>query len=136
MTQENSRDSGRNGISIQLVLVLVLVLAVLLVIFTLQNQEKVSLKLFFWTIREIPVVLLIIVCLLLGYLIPYFSLISRIWKLKSELRQTKLEKEELEESVMVETDVTKRPDPEGIPFDDDDYSSRSGSNISGRFFRE
>jgi len=72
--QEPAKKSGRN-----IQLVIILILAVLLVIFTLQNQDKVSLKLFFWTVPEIPVALLITLCLLLGYLIPYFLLIPRIW---------------------------------------------------------
>lgn len=59
-------------------LVVVLLLAVLLVIFTLQNQEKVSLRLFFWTISDIPVVLLIMVALLLGYLIPWLAFLAGI----------------------------------------------------------
>jgi uncharacterized integral membrane protein len=59
-------------------LFVVLLLAVLLVIFTLQNQEKVSLRLFFWTISDIPVVLLIMVSLLLGYLIPWLAFVAGI----------------------------------------------------------
>ncbi len=119
-------------------------MAVLLVIFTLQNPDKVSLKLFFWTIKDIPVALLIILCLLLGYLIPYFALLSRIWKLKSELQQTRMEKEELEESVREdqEEEISEmayrrtKPDPEGIPFDDEEPYQGKRTNISGRFFKD
>jgi len=134
MEQENQDKLKKNGISIRLVLVLVM--AVLLVIFTLQNPGKVSLKLFFWTIKDIPVALLIIVCLLLGYLIPYFALLSRIWKLKGELRQTRQEMEELEESVREEPEPKSKPDPEGIPFDDDEAQPVKRTDLSGRFFRD
>jgi uncharacterized integral membrane protein len=74
-------------------LVVVLLLAVLLVIFTLQNQEKVSLRLFFWTISDIPVVLLIMVSLLLGYLIPWLAFLAGIGRTRR--RSSSGRKEEL-----------------------------------------
>ncbi len=134
MDQEPSQSTGKNGVSLQWVVILVL--AVLLVIFTLQNQDKVSLKLIFWAIRDIPVALLIVVCLLLGYLIHYFSQVPRIWKLKSELHKARLEKEELEVTAGEESAKRKKPDPEGIPFDEDESNQGDGTHISGRFFRE
>ena len=135
---EEEEPVKKSGINKQLVTILIL--AVLLVIFTLQNQEKVSLKLFFWSVKNIPVALLIIICLLLGYLIPYLLLLGRIWKLKSELVKTRKEKEELQTAGQ-EREVTKRKhDPEGLEFDDNEDDPHNvdlaRKNFSGRFFKE
>lgn len=103
----------RNPINTQLVLMLLL--AIFLVIFTLQNSASVAIRIFLWNVN-VPVVVLILVCLLVGYLLPHFSYIPRIWKLKSELSRTRKEKEELEKSNV--NQVRTKPDPEGIAFDD------------------
>jgi uncharacterized integral membrane protein len=135
---ENDAPVKKGGINAQLVTILVL--AVLLVIFTLQNQEKVTLKFFFWTIHEIPAALLLVITLLLGYLIPYMLLIPRIWKLKSELKRTRMEKEELEEAQLEPEQPRKKTDPEGIAFEDEDEDPHSvdlaRKNLSSRFFKE
>lgn len=127
-------DIKRNPINVQLVLVLLL--AIFLVIFTLQNSSAVSIKLFFWPI-EVPVVLLILICLLIGYLLPHFSYIPRIWKLKSELSRTRKEKERLEEETS--RPVKEKPHPEGIAFDDmddegEDYDEDEDTPRKGGFF--
>ncbi len=106
-------DIKKNPINVQLVAVLIL--AIFLVLFTLQNAESVAIKLFFWNIN-VPLVLLILICLLIGYLLPHFSYIPRIWKLKSELSKTKKEKERLE--VESKRAPKEKPHPEGIAFDD------------------
>jgi len=134
---ENQTPVRKSGANAQLVVILIL--AVLLVIFTLQNQEKVTLKVFFWTIREIPIALLLVITMLLGYLIPYFLLIPRIWRLKSELTKTRKEKQELEESR--EQPVRSRVvrDPEGIPFDDEGEEEEvdlARKNLTSRLFKE
>lgn len=117
--------------------ILILVMAAVLVVFTLQNQARVSLKLFFWTIRDIPVPLLIVLCLLLGYLIPYLSLISRIWKLRRELKLTREENAELQsEREEKDPSLKAKPDPEGIAFEEDDPSQIRRKNVSDRFFRD
>jgi len=134
---ENQEPVKRSGFNTQLVIILIL--AVLLVIFTLQNQEKVSLKLFFWTVDNIPVALLIIICLLLGYLIPYILLVPRIWKLKSELSQSKKENEELQEASQELKSEKPESDPEGLAFDDEDEQNEvdlARKNVSRRFFKE
>jgi lipopolysaccharide assembly protein A len=125
-------DIKRNPINVQLVLVLIL--AIFLVIFTLQNSSAVSIKLFIWPI-EVPVVLLILICLLVGYLLPHFSYIPRIWKLKSELSRTKKEKERLEEETHIT--VKEKPHPEGVAFDDmgdDDEDFDDDTPRKGGFF--
>lgn len=111
--------------SLNVQLVLGLLLAILLVVFTLQNSESIAIKMFFWNIN-IPLAILILVCLLVGYLLPHISYIPRIWKLKSELSRTKKEKEKLEEKGKTKYPKPK-PDPEGVSFDeienDDDANS-------------
>jgi lipopolysaccharide assembly protein A len=135
---ENQTPVKRSGINTQLVIILIL--AVLLVIFTLQNQEKVTLKIFFWTINSIPVTLLLVITLLLGYLIPYFLLIPRIWKLKSELVRARKEKDDLVEAQEHPEKETRKTDPEGVPFDDEEEDEHdvdlARKNLSGRFFKE
>lgn len=131
-------DEKRNPINVQLVLILIL--AIFLVIFTLQNSESVAITLFFWNIN-IPLVLLILVCLLIGYLLPHFSYIPRIWKLKSELSRTRKEKERLEVNPR---QVKHKPHPEGVSFDemdddyygDDDEEDDEENSSKGGFFRE
>jgi putative membrane protein len=128
----------KSGINTQLVIILIL--AILLVIFTLQNQEKVSLKVFFWTINSIPVALLLVITVLLGYLIPYLLLIPRIWKLKRELVSARKEKEELEEAQEQPVRERRKNDPEGVAFDDEEDDQHevdlARKNLSGRFFKE
>lgn len=133
MDPGNPEPLKKNGV----LWILMLGMAVVLVIFTLQNQAHVSVKLFFWTIRDIPIPLLIIICLLLGYLIPYISLISRIWRLKRELKQTKEEKEELQIENQGLGHASKvKADPEGIAFEEDEPDPQLRKNTAGRFFKE
>lgn len=127
-------DIKKSPINVQLVLVLIL--AIFLVLFTLQNAESVAIKLFFWNIN-VPLVLLILICLLIGYLLPHFSYIPRIWKLKSELSRAKKEKERLE--VESNRSPKEKPHPEGIAFDDmeegyDDQDEEESEK--GGFFRD
>jgi lipopolysaccharide assembly protein A len=135
---ENQTPVKKSGVNTQLVIILIL--AVLLVIFTLQNQEKVTLKFYFWTVYNIPVTLLLVITLLLGYLIPYLLLIPRIWKLKSELVRAKKEKDDLVEAQEKPVREPRKTDPEGMEFEDDDEDSQdvdlARKNLSGRFFKE
>jgi len=128
----------KSGVNTQLVIILIL--AILLVIFTLQNQEKVSLKVFFWTINSIPVALLLVITVLLGYLVPYLLLIPRIWKLKRELVSARKEKKELEEAQEQPVRESRKTDPEGVAFDEEEEDQHevdlARKNFSGRFFKE
>lgn len=119
-------EKDRKPLNIQLVLGLLL--AILLVVFTLQNAESIPIKIFFWNIR-IPLAILILVCLLIGYLLPHISYLPRIWKLKSELSQTRKEKEKLEEKEKSRQPKTK-PNPEGYSFDE----IENEEDNSGGFF--
>ncbi|MGV8096288.1 MAG: lipopolysaccharide assembly protein LapA domain-containing protein [Mangrovibacterium sp.] len=53
-------------------IIILLVLALLLVIFTLQNTVLISLKVFFWELTDVPLVLALIICLIAGFLIAFF----------------------------------------------------------------
>ncbi len=106
------KEEKRNGVNFQLVMLLIL--AILLVIFTLQNSESVSLKLFFWPVK-VPLVLLILASMLLGYLLPHFSYLPRIWSLKRELSRARKRVEERNSNT---ENRWQDDDPEGMTFDD------------------
>lgn len=159
MRDDRNRNNSGTG-STNLRLVGMLVLAILLVIFTLQNQGKVSIRLFFWSINNIPVPLLIILCLMVGYLIAFLRNLPRLWKprkkrvpgmavLPAEEEDAESEGEYEEEEEDEDEDENQKssgysssgsasvkPDPEGIPFDDEEDPRRSNSSFSRRFFRE
>jgi lipopolysaccharide assembly protein A len=108
------------------ILIFLLIIAVLLVIFTLQNSSEITIQLFFWEIKDAPLVVVILSCLFLGYLLASFYFYPRIWKLKSENRKLnklnlKYEKQQAKESVKDKKD-NGEDDPEGIAFDEDDGS--------------
>ncbi|GEM_PF-352044 len=158
---ERNLNDGNRSYGASPRLVVILVLAVLLVVFTLQNQEKVSLRLFFWTVGPFPVALLIVVSLLLGYLIPFFTGLSRWWRSRwnsspggdisgggrsrqdaseagEEDDQEDPDEEEGQEEDDGERDSVRRPSPkphpEGIAFDDD--PGKEEPSFTRRFFRE
>jgi len=111
----------------QAVLILFLILAVLLVIFTLQNQMEVGIQLLFWEIKDVPLVLLIIACLVIGYVLAAIYFYPRLWKTKRELKKLLRFNKELKQ--LHDLDHPKKEktedvtDPEGIEFDDDDDDS-------------
>lgn len=109
------------------VIIILLILAILLVIFTLQNSFEISISVFFWEIPNVPLVLLILCCVLLGYILAAVYFYPRIWKLKREYKQAVKSSKKLEEKL--ETRETDKPGPEGIELDVDE------SEDSG-FFKE
>ncbi|MDX8340326.1 LapA family protein [Draconibacterium sp. IB214405] len=106
----------------QIIVVILLILAVLLVIFTLQNAMDITLNIFFWEIKDAPLVLVLISCIFLGYLISAFYFYPRLWKVKHENKQMMKFNSELKE--LQELNKMKKSeevtDPEGIELDDDD----------------
>ncbi len=66
------------------VIIIILILAVLLVIFTLQNSMDITINVFFWEIKEAPLALVLIGCIVIGYILALIYLYPRIWKLKKE----------------------------------------------------
>ena len=69
------------------IIVTLLIIAVLLVIFTLQNATEISVNIFFWEIANVPVVLVIIVCIIIGYLLATIYYYPLVWKFKRELNK-------------------------------------------------
>lgn len=68
-------------------IIILLLLALLLVIFTLQNTVLISLKVFFWELTDVPLVLALIVCLISGFLIAFLLYAPKIWRLKTKIRE-------------------------------------------------
>lgn len=100
------------------VIIVVLILAILLVIFTLQNSFEISITVFFWEINSAPLVLVLLCCVVLGYLIAALYFYPHTWKLKKDYKRAvktimKLEKK---------TESYQKPEktgPEGIELDTD-----------------
>lgn len=113
----------------QVLVVILLILALLLVIFTLQNAMDITINVFFWEIKDAPLVVVLLVCLVAGYLIATFYLYPKLWKLKREYKQMiKFNKElkELHELNKKHDAVpsTVSNNPEGSKLDeDDDYDN-------------
>jgi len=108
-------------------IIILLILAVLLVIFTLQNQMNVSIHLFLWGIKDVPLVLVMIACLVIGYLLAILYLYPKLWKSKRELKKLIRFNDELKK--LHEMDHPKKvnkdeeTDPEGIKLDDEEEDS-------------
>ncbi|MBW6533665.1 MAG: LapA family protein [Mariniphaga sp.] len=110
------------------VIIILLILAILLVIFTLQNSFEISISVFFWEIADVPLVLLILCCILLGYILAAVYFYPRIWKLKREYKQAVKSSKKLEEKL--ESQELEKPGPEGIELEIDDEDNDNG------FFKE
>lgn len=109
------------------VIIILLILAILLVIFTLQNSFEINISVFFWEIPNVPLVLLILCCVLLGYILAAVYFYPRIWKLKRENKQALKSSKKLEEQLQIQE--TDKPGPEGIELDLDE-------NEDSGFFKE
>jgi len=115
------------------VIIIILILAILLVIFTLQNSVEISINVFFWEIPNAPLVLVLLSCVLLGYIISAIYFYPRLWTLKKDYRKISKSKESLEEELeeQKQTSVSSETHPEGIELDvDEDDEDEKG------FFRE
>lgn len=108
----------------QAIVIILLILAVLLVIFTLQNSVEITINVFFWEIVNAPLVLVLLSCILLGYLLASIYFYPRIWKVKKEYKQLIKFNNELKElHELNHPKIIKDPEetnPEGIELDDDD----------------
>ena len=101
-------------------IIVLLILALLLVIFTLQNTVLISLNVFFWEITDVPLVLTLIICIILGTVLALSFAYPKIWKLKSQLKERQKQLKELE-SKQIEQE--EKPHAEGIEMTDDNESS-------------
>ena len=59
----------------------------MLVIFTLQNNGEITLHFFFWDISNVPLVVVLLGCIVIGYIIAVIYFSPRLWKLRKELKQ-------------------------------------------------
>lgn len=109
-------------------IIILLILAILLVIFTLQNSFEISISFFLWEIPNVPLVLLILCCVLLGYIIASVYFYPRVWKLKRDYRHALKSGKKLEEKL--ESQEAEKPGPEGIELEINDEENDSG------FFKE
>lgn len=115
------------------VIIIMLILAILLVIFTLQNSVEISINVFFWEIPNAPLVLVLLSCVLLGYIISAIYFYPRVWKLKKDFRKVSKSKQKLEEELEKQKLIYDSPEkhPEGIELDvDDEEEDKKG------FFKE
>lgn len=108
----------------QVIIIVILILAVLLVIFTLQNSMDITLNVFFWEINNAPLVLILLACILIGYLISAVYFYPRLWKVKREYNQLIKFNSELKEFHNLqhkkkEVVTEEETNPEGILMEDD-----------------
>ena len=101
-------------------IIVLLILALLLVIFTLQNTVLISLKVFFWEITDVPLVLTLIICIILGAVLALSFAYPKIWKLKSQLKERQKQLKELESKQIV---PEQKSHAEGIEMTDDNNES-------------
>jgi lipopolysaccharide assembly protein A len=108
-----------------LLIILLFLLAILLLVFELQNPTGITFRLLFWQITDTPLVLVVLVCLVAGFLLAEVWFFPKVWKLKKEnkrLRKFKTETEKLTgktqpESNQPQESKTGKNNPEGIELD-------------------
>ena len=111
-----------------LIIIVIVVLAVLLVIFTLQNSIEISLNFFLWNIENVPLILVLIGCVVLGYIIASVYFYPRLWKRKKEYKKLlKMNKnlEFLQEPNPEKEISEEETNPEGMAFDDEKEGEKS-----------
>ena len=113
------------------VIIIILILAILLVIFTLQNSFEITITAFFWKIEDAPLVLVLLACVLLGYIISAIYFYPRLWTLKKDYRKVSKSKQNLEEELEEQKQISDSSEthPEGIELDKDEKNDSS-------FFKE
>jgi len=110
----------------QLIIIIILILAVLLVIFTLQNSMDITLNIFFWEIADAPLVIVLISCVILGYIVAAIYFYPRLWKTKKDLKQLAKSNKELKELHDLNSEKNlndEEKELEELEFYDDDSNS-------------
>jgi len=104
------------------IFIIILIVAILLVIFTLQNSTEISVQLFFWEIADAPLVLVLLGCIVIGYIVASFYFYPRLWNLKSENKRLLKQNKKYEDYHNSIDSKGERDDdhPEGMAFDEDD----------------
>lgn len=115
------------------VIIIILILAILLVIFTLQNSIEISINAFFWEISDAPLVLVLLSCVLVGYIITAVYFTPRVWTLKREKKELVKQNRELKElnEINQKDTVPETTHPEGIELDEKEEDDGDKS-----FFKE
>ncbi len=111
-------------------IIVMLILAILVVIFTLQNSFEITISVFMWEIPNAPMVLVLLVCILLGYLLAAIYYAPRAWNLEKKLRRSAKAEQKLENE-LVELRRRQVSHPEGIELDVEDEEDENKG-----FFRE
>ncbi|KOH45697.1 LapA family protein [Sunxiuqinia dokdonensis] len=107
-------------------IIVLLILALLLVIFTLQNTVLITLNVFFWKITDIPLVLTLIICIILGAILALSFAYPKMWKLKGQLKEKQKKIKELE--------ILQVPAPEKTHIEGIEMTDEGGDDNS--FFKE
>ncbi len=92
-------------------IIFILVIAVLIVWFSLQNAQTVSIKLFLWEVNTIPLAIIIIGCILAGALLSAISSVAANMRIKKRLRF--VEREHARLKTVVDEMIENKGD---IPF--------------------
>lgn len=72
-------------------IIILLLLALLLVIFTLQNSMPIDIKFLLWQFSEVPFVLTLLICVLIGFIAAVIVNYPKIWRLKSTVKSLQKE---------------------------------------------
>ena len=102
-------------------IIIILLLALLLVIFTLQNTVLISVNLLFWRLTEVPLVLALIICLIIGLLIAVLFYSPKIWKLKSRIKE--------QQKLLDKLQTRPAADPRKEEDEDTEITGDSGKNF-------
>ncbi len=107
------------------IVVIILIIAVLLVIFTLQNSSEITIQVFFWEIVDAPLVLVLLGCIVIGYILAAFYFYPKLWKVKTENKRLNKINNKYEEQEEINSGSANigEDHPEGMRMDEDDDSN-------------
>jgi uncharacterized integral membrane protein len=107
------------------IVVVILIIAILLVIFTLQNSSEITIQLFFWEIVNAPLVLVLLGCIVIGYILAAFYFYPRLWNLKNENKRISKQIKEFQKKAGLGEGSSSPDDdhPEGMSMDDNENRS-------------
>ncbi len=79
----------------------VTLLALLLLTFTLQNVQEVSINFLYWGFDSIPLALTVITCIIVGIIIGILVILPKIWKRNSNIKALNKKVVELEKLIVL-----------------------------------
>jgi uncharacterized membrane protein (DUF106 family) len=86
----------------------------------------ITLNIFFWEIADAPLVIVLIGCVILGYIVAAIYFYPKLWKTKKELKQLAKSNKELKELHDLNNEENlngENEDSEEFEFNDDDDSN-------------